>query len=202
MSLLDGAKSFFNSIKDDLVAGTMIELAKSFFGKLGGSAGEGIGKHIPGTIEDYMTVKFGLKTEDERLYNSAVAGMKVADRVRLAKKLLKLKSDDPNLTPEANRKLSDERFNYFRICLPLKDKEKTIRILTEYARLSDEAWERECEIMGFKFESDGIALAKVGDAIVAKHQQMNATFTAHPMRIRRKESRDSAVARANSIGWK
>lgn len=186
--------SFWDTLKQEVMAQGAVDLAKSFFGAILSKVGDTAGQKIPQTVEDYMTIKFGLKTVDERLYNEAVRKMKLPDRVRLAKKLA-------TLAAPGNPQLSDERFNYFRICLPLTDPDKTAEILTGYAQLSDPQWVRECTIMGFKFESDGISVQKVIDAVAGRQQAISASFSAHPVRDRMKTYRDNARNRANGQNW-
>lgn len=187
-------KSFLLTLKDEAAAQAVIEAAKAFFKGVVSSAGEDVGKRIPQTVEDYMTIKFGLKTEDERLYNAAKRKMKLADRIRLGKKIM-------TLAATGNAKLTDERFNYFRICLPLKDVNKTADILTGYAQLSTEAWDRECLEMGFRFEHDGISVDAIIDALKNRREVMNTAFTAHPVRQQIKTYRDTAKDRADNQSW-
>lgn len=186
--------SMLGTLKEEVLAQGAIEIVKSFFGGMFTTAGEGVGKQLPKTVENYMTIKFGLKTEDERRYNLAKRKMELADRIRWEKKYRTLA--EPN-----NVQLSDERYNYFRICLPLDNVDDTADILTGYAQLTDEAWDRECETMGFRFQSDGVTLQKFLDAAGVKQQQLSTSFAAHPIRERMKNYRDQSKNRADNQDW-
>jgi hypothetical protein len=176
--------------KNEILAQGFIEMAKSFFRGIGAHAG----KKAPEALDDYMVVKFGLKTEDERLYNAAKRLMKPNDRIRLGKKLM-LFGDG------VSKQLADERNNYFRVCLPLKDPVAAASILTGYAQTSPEAWKRECDQMGFLFDHDGVSAQNIIDAAAAKQQQLSTSFNAHPVRGRVKTYRDKARKRANDQSW-
>lgn len=178
------------TIRDEVIAQGLVELAKSFFSSIGKTAA----KKGSDFLEDYMTIKFGLKTVDERLYGHAKRLMKPTDRTRLNKKLMVFADG-------VTRQLADERFNYFRICLPLTDTVKTALILTGYAQLSPEDWDRECIEMGFLFQSDGVTPQKILDMVAAKQQQLSTSFSNHPVRQRLKRYRDTARDRANNQSW-
>lgn len=93
------------------------------------------GEKVSDEAANWLMFKlFGVKTEDERRFNAAKAGLDPNDLALLNKKL---------------GSLTSEQSDYYRITVMHEDEEKIRQILEMHARMSDADWQREVKIMNY-----------------------------------------------------
>lgn len=137
----------------DIILDGLKDLGKSVFKRYTEETGE----QIPKAVKGFITTYFGLDSEDERRYNEAKTLMKPNARNMLSKKLA-------TLNVPRDPVLSRQRYNWFRITCLHENIDVMVAMLTAYALMSKEQWDRECIEMDYKRkEAQNIAIKWLQD---------------------------------------
>lgn len=122
---------WWREIASAIIGGAGFDALKGLLAAFTKSTGEQVGKEAADWISFKM---WGLKTEDERLFNQALNLVPPNEWTRHSKRLVM-----PHMTPEAN--------DYYRITLMHKDAKVIAETIVRHAQMSDPEWKRHAEIM-------------------------------------------------------